>query len=427
MSFLQSKFKTFAHVPRQTVFEKTISSISEPDLVVIPLEYPGQVLYKPQVKEGDEVCQNQIIGRSELGNCVHASVSGVIKEIKPIWTARSFNVPAMVIEPNGKEPLPVEEMFKQYGVEYQSASRVERMKACGTVTPWTLPGKFHHEEDLEKFPKVKHIVIKGVNEEPTVFIFELLLQQKVEKVIRGMKQLDNIAPGAQIWLTVPAYLVKWARERFGNAVKVVGLSDEYKGRIERLVVPRLTGIDIPNMTPYRAKGLAVLSVEYLLRMVDALDGESPFIYKYITVSGSDIDKSLTVKVPLGTPINVVLKYLGLQDRNYSRVLVGGPMKGIAQFTEDTPLTKSSHGLYLMMSDSLPQETNFTCINCGCCTRVCPVKLQVHLISRYVEYDMLDDARAYHPEACNECGLCAYVCPAHRPLVQLIRVCNQYGK
>ncbi len=425
ISPLQTVLRSLAHVPKFSACEKTISPIRDPDHVVIPLEYPGQVLFKPLVQSGDTVRKNQIIGQSSLGNCVHASISGVVKEIKPIWTARSYNVPAVTIERNEEPALSADEMFECYGVPFQSASRVEKLKASGVISPWTRPGRFHHEEEVAGFPEVKRIIIKGVNEEPTVFTFELLLEQRAEKILQGIKQLNDMAPNAAIWLTTPKHLTKWARGQFGDSVQIVGVPDEYKHRIERLLVPRLTGVDVPNTVPYRKKGVAVLSVEYLLTMVDALEGSGPFVNKYVTIAGSHIPKAVTVRIPLGTPIRTVLESQGFNEETCTRLLVGGPMKGIAQYSDETPLTKSSHGIYLMSEESLPDEVNLTCMNCGRCTRACPVNLQVHLIGRYVEHDLLEEAREFHPEACNECGLCAYVCPAHRPLVQLIQMCNQY--
>jgi len=425
MNFLQTIFKPLAHVTKYAEHEETISSVNNPEFVVIPLEYPGQIHYKPLVQEGDVVRRNQIIGQSELGNCVHASISGVVKEIKPVWTARSYTVPAVVIESNKEPALTVDEMFESYGVPFRSASQVEKLKASGVVSPWTTPGRFHHEEEMDGFPEVKRIIIKGADEEPTVFAFELLLQEKAEKIHQGIRKLNNIAPNATIWLTTPKRLVMWASEEFGESVQVVAVSDEYKHRIERLLVRNLTGIDIPNTMSYRKIGVAVLSVECLLAMVDALDGKGPFISKYMTVAGNRLPKAVTVKIPIGMSIRTVLESQGLADQAYARLLVGGPMKGIAQYSDETPLTKSSHGLYLMSRDALPEEVNLTCINCGRCTRTCPINLQVHLISRYVEHNLLNDAIQFHPEACNECGLCAYVCPAHRPLVQLIYMCNHY--
>lgn len=423
---LSQLFKPFPHVPQLLLQDTDIREIPTPEMVVIPLEYPGQVLYQPLVKIGEQVRQNQIIGRSKLGNCVHASISGTVKDIISIWTNRGFNVPAVMIKRNEASPLGIGELFDQYGITQSGASRLDKLMALGSVSPWAQPGRFHHEEDLQKYPPVTDIIIKGKNEEPTIFVFELLLQQFPEIVNRGVKHILELSPKARCWLTIPEALHPWATEKIDRHVKSVPLSQEYKDRIERRIVPKITGQNISNMTSYRDYGVAVLSVEYLINLVNAIEGKSPFIYKYATIAGHGLTTPITVKFPIGTTIRWVMESLELSRPDGGRVVVGGPMKGIAQYNDLTPLTKSSHGIFLVSKDELPLEVNMTCFNCGQCTRACPSNLQVHLIGRYAEYGMFRDTKQFHPEACNECGLCGYVCPAHRPLVQLIQMCNQYG-
>lgn len=418
-------FKPLTYVPSGTSCNGKIHEISNPDSVAIPLEYPEQVLYMPEVREGEHVRKNQIIGRSKLGNCVHASISGVVKEIKTIWTARSYHVPAIVISKDGDLPLDGNEIVKKSGSRRDITSWVDRLKMSGVVCPWTLPGRFHHEESPEGLPEVDTVVIKGVNEEPTVFTFETLLRIETENIKRGMDLLGGVAPKARIILTVPKRLSSWASKEFGDKARVVALSDDYKERIERFSIPRITNKSIPNTIAYRRKGVAVLSVEYLLTMLDALEGNGPFTEKYVTIAGDSLSKAVVVRFPIGTSIRTILHDLGLDNVPYARLLVGGPMKGNAQFTDETPLTKSVHGIYLVSEENVPPDINLPCINCGRCTRACPANIQVHLLGRYIEHNLFLDTSKFHPEACNECGLCAYVCPAHRPLVQMIKLCNQY--
>jgi electron transport complex protein RnfC len=292
------------------------------------------------------------------------------------------------------------------------------------VCPWTLPGRFHHEESTDGLPEIDTIVIKGVNEEPTVFTFETLLEKQVEDIKSGMDFLEGVAPRASVILTVPKRLEGWASKEFDGKAKVVALSDQYKERIERFAVPRISNKTIPNTFAYRRKGVGVLSVEYLIAMIDALEGKGPFTEKHATIAGDSLSKTVLVRFPIGTTIRTILHDLGLDNVPYSRLLVGGPMKGAAQFTDDIPITKSGHGVYLVSEEKVPPDVNLPCINCGRCTRACPANLQVHLIGRYVEHNLVFDTGKFHPEACNECGLCAYVCPAHRPLVQMIKLCNQ---
>ncbi len=413
--------KPLGTVPHYDKWEKKILHIPNPDYIVLPLEYPGQILHKPTVQIGEQVYKNQIIGESNLGLCVHSPINGVVEDILSVWTARSFHVPAILIRRNDicnpQDQIP--------NGEKTDLPLIPKLKSLGVISPWTTPGRFHHEEIDDNFPRLKKIIIKGVNEEPGVFVFELLLEQEVDTILEGLKSISHLAPRAEVYLTVPEYLFDFAQKKFGHLVEVISLSRNYRDRIEALTVPKITKMNIQNTQPYRAYGIGVISVEYLFNLCKALNKNQPFIYKYLTISGTNIPKPYTVRIPIGTTIRHVLHSLGLSVTSYSKILVGGPMKGIAQYTDLTPLTKTSHGLYLLEEEKIPSEVNLTCINCGKCTRICPVNLQVHLIGRFAEYNRFLDLFDLHPEACNECGLCAYVCPAHRPLVQLIQLSKKY--
>ena len=419
-------FKTpAARVPRQTEGAPEILDLPDPDEVVIPLEYPGQILFMPLVQAGDTVARNQLIGRSELGNCVHASIGGTVSEIRTIWTARGYHVPAVVIRKGDVPDLSPAEAMAQCGLESASATRLELLRASGVISPWTTPGRDHGETDVSDYPQIRHVVIQGVNEEPTIHNFELLLKERAEDILDGLRHLPEIVPQATLWLTVPRRMANWAREYFEGAAHVVGLSADYRNRIRQMMVPRVTGIPMSNTRAFRDYGVAVLSVESFLNAMDGLQGR-PVIRKTVTLSGEGLERSITVRAALGSTIKTLLESQGLNADDFGRVVMGGPMRGMAQYSDETPLSKFQHGVYLMKSEDLPSEVNLTCINCGRCTRACPINLQVHLIGRYVEHDLLGDAVTFHPEACHECGLCAFVCPSHRPLVQLVKMAKKYG-
>ncbi len=423
---LLNLFKTpAARVPRVALGSTAIVDLPDPDHVVIPLEYPGQIRFRPAVQAGDSVARGQVIGRSELGNCVHASISGLIKEIRTIWSASGYHVPAVVITRGDAPALTPTECLGQCGLDLASATRIALLKAGGVISPWTTPGQDHREADIGEFPDIQHIVVKGLNEEPTIVNFELLMVEGAGRLKDALQRLCDFVPRATIWLTVARRLEPWARETFEDLVRVVGLAEEYRHRIERMVVPRVTGVAIANTEAFRSRGVAVLSVEHLLTAADALAGK-PFTHKTATIAGGLLREPVTVRTPVGTTIGTLLASQGMSAADYGRLIVGGPMRGMTQYTDETPLSKFQHGVLVMAASELPAELNRTCVNCGRCTRACPVHLQVHLIGRCVEYNLLAEVPSRHPEACHECGLCAFVCPAHRPLVQMMKIAKRAG-
>ena len=60
-----------------------------------------------------------------------------------------------------------------------------------------------------------------------------------------------------------------------------------------------------------------------------------------------------------------------------------------------------------------------CIACGYCEDVCPVDIMPHLIRRFLEKDLLEEAQMAGAQICVECGLCSYVCPSKIELSETI--------
>ena len=222
---------------------------------------------------------------------------------------------------------------------------------------------------------------------------------------------------------MPDTFRSWADPLFGSLAELYYLPESYADRIVREVVAQILGYRIPNRQSYRDYGVAVLDLEYLLAVVDALDGKAPLTHKCFTISGTDLMQAVTVRFPLGTSLRHILASQGLELATYTRPVIDGPMKGVAQYSDQTPITYYN-GIHLIAGDIAPFDSIAPCINCGRCTRVCPVKLQVHLVNRMVEFGQIESAKGLNPEACHECGLCAYVCPAERPIVQLLHFCNR---
>lgn len=421
---MQGLLKLFKRRPMQPVlsdFDPVIRQVTEPDHVVIPLDYPAQVRYLPTVEIGQTVRKGQVIGTSRVGNSVCASISGTIRDITTVWTAQSHHSVAVVIDRNNADEAAAD-IFDGPVTAGDQMVALNRLRAAGIAPPYAMSGREYGDGDIAELPRVETVIITGIRQESTIVTSQLLLEQQPEKVAEGLKWLTTVFPEARICLTAPEQFRPWATNTFADVAEMVYLPTSYRGRLEREVVSRILGRRIPSRKSYRFMGIAVLDVEYLLAMVDAFAGTSALTQKCLTISGTDIETAITVRFPLGSSIEHVLASQGLDVSGYGRHVVGGPMMGVAQFSDKTPLTYSS-GIYLIKGDAAPADTLAPCINCGRCARVCPVNIQVHLVNRMIEFGQLEEAKKLHPEACHECGLCASVCPAERPIVQLFHFCN----
>ena len=59
--------------------------------------------------------------------------------------------------------------------------------------------------------------------------------------------------------------------------------------------------------------------------------------------------------------------------------------------------------------------NPTCIHCGKCLTVCPMKLEPLYMYKYYQKRDFENMQKYHILDCFECGSCSYNCPGRLPL------------
>ena len=113
----------------------------------------------------------------------------------------------------------------------------------------------------------------------------------------------------------------------------------------------------------------------------------------------------------------VFNFCGGFKEEPKKVLYGGPMMGIAVPTLDLPVLKTTNAIIALSKKDavLPEPTQ--CIKCGKCVDACPLNLMPLDYARGLElkdYALLEKRKV---NLCMECGCCSYVCPARRPLVE----------
>jgi len=140
-----------------------------------------------------------------------------------------------------------------------------------------------------------------------------------------------------------------------------------------------------------------------------------------TVTGDCLNNPGNFSVPIGTPIRGLINQCGIVDNGVKKIILGGPMMGIAQYSLDVPICKSTNGIVCLMEAEIKPYIEAICIRCGRCVEYCPVGLMPCLISMASEKERWDLTKAYGCMDCMECGSCSFECPASIPLLDYIRL------
>ena len=171
-------------------------------------------------------------------------------------------------------------------------------------------------------------------------------------------------------------------------------------------------------------GVVVSNVGTAAAIGEAFKTGMPLIKRIVTVTGSGLVEPKNLEVKIGTSFKDIIEQCGGYKGVPGKLIMGGPMMGLAQFTDEIPCIKGTSGILILNEEEakIPQPRN--CIRCGKCVAACPIHLVPLLISAYYDKNMIPKAEEMKALDCIECGSCSFVCPSKRHLVDSIRAAKQ---
>lgn len=100
------------------------------------------------------------------------------------------------------------------------------------------------------------------------------------------------------------------------------------------------------------------------------------------------------------------------------------MMGIAQFTTQVPVIKTTSGILALSKAEVGYDGDTPCLRCGKCVEHCPMHLMPLYINKAILKGDLEQAQKYNVMDCIECGICSYLCPGMQSPLHNIRVAKQ---
>lgn len=396
-------------------FERIIPS----GVVTIPLRQDLSGACNAKVKKGDEVKVGQVIGESSNpeGAFIHATVSGKVADIlKNFVHLSGETVPAVVIESDGKDEWVELEGGADPLAAIQQAGIVDF-----DIKPMSLVAKLNEA----KSRGVNILIVNAMDVEPVLSSRCRLLSERVQEVACGIDTIRGIIGAGSIYVAVDenaSQAISAIGSACAGAAKIVGLKPRYPQAFDLLLMKSILGKEVPCTETYCVAdaGALVLSVETMAAVGRAVAQKKPVVDRFITVASSNGADAKNVQVRIGTAIKEVLGDCGLSVERMGKVLVGGPMMGMAIANTEMPVTKEITGIFVQRGEEIAEFEPAVCIKCGLCVNVCPMGLMPFLISGFSERNLYSKAAANDIFTCMECGCCAYVCPVKMPMVHWIK-------
>ena len=414
------------HVPHyKNTAEMPAVRMPAPAEVFIPMAQNIGAPSVPAVAVGDKVYVGTLIGEAGgyVGAPVHSSVSGTVKKIDTYVQSSGRTVTAILIESDGEmTPDPAIEPPVISDIDSLSAA----VRASGLIGLGGAGFPTSVKLDAQKKGLIKKIILNGAECEPYITSDTRTMLDSSELIKSGVELLLKYIDAEEVIVGIesnkPECIAKM-KEVFADNAKtsVCTLPDTYPQGGEKVLIYNTTGLIIPEGKLPADVGCLVMNVTTVAALAKYAATGMPLVEKCITVDGSAIKNPQNLIVPVGTKIGDVIEYAGGFLEDPGKVLYGGPMMGVAIVSLDEPVMKNTNAITALNKKDAKGYTVTACIHCGRCVSACPMGLNPTAFAKAMNVPELENRVEKLNEAsiglCIECGCCSFVCPAKRPLVQ----------
>jgi electron transport complex protein RnfC len=407
---------------------KPIERANLPHVATILLHQHVGAPCKPLVNEGDKVQAGQKIGDSNsyVAAPVHASISGVVKEISAQQSPLCREVQGIVIESDGRD-----EWVRMEELDPRNASKGEilaRIREAGIVGLGgaTFPTSVKLSPPEGK--TIETVILNGAECEPGITADHRLMVEQPEKILKGLHIIMEVLEAEHGFIGIEdnkkdaIQRMREVVEREGDKrITVISLKTKYPQGEAGTLIKTITNRETPSGSHSYDVGVIVHNVSTAKAIHDAVYEGIPLIERVVTVTG-DVRDPKNLLTRIGTPIFELIDECGGLKGDIRKILSGGLMQGVAEY-QNVPTIKSTSCIIVLTQEKSKLPAERTCIRCGRCVEVCPIGLIPTMLGKLAFERRFDECTDYHILDCMSCGSCTFVCPSKIPLTQLIN----YGK
>lgn len=402
-----------------------ITEIRPPEFFSVAVEgsngLPSEVIVKP----GDIVKNGSLLAKPKTnrGTFVYSPTSGKVVSIIDKLTPNGIKCPHVVITNDHKNEMVGFQPIK----DTSPRELLKRLAISGIVDCHYSGLPTYLRYTLNSIDKQYTLYVVMSNTDPYLSANEALVINRTAEVVEGAKYFAKILSSPKI-VFIFTKRAKKAAKLLKSYIKehepqlkyeIKEILDTYPSDNVQLLTERFKPrkqmfVEIDHRKVFIEDAITCYS------FFNAVKNNRPIDYRVITISGDNVVRKGNYIVKNGTSFEHVLDVVGLTDDQQNvKVLDGGVMTGVAQWTLDMSCNFETQGLTILKDDQLQDRPELPCINCGKCVEVCPMNLLPNKLDDVCIQRKTHDATTLGIKSCIECGCCSFVCPSRRYLSQRI--------
>ena len=421
-------FRGGVHPPENKIQTENmaVEEVKAPKMLYVALlQHIGAPL-DPIVAVGDRVLKGQKIADSQafMSSPIHSPVSGTVKRIEDHVFPLMGRIKTVIIENDEQETWDeLSKIEKWENVDRRTLLTMIREKGIVGIGGASFPT--HIKLDPPADAKIDTLLLNGAECEPYLNSDNRLMIENPEKIINGIKIIKKILRVNRAIVGIeenkPEAIASMRKAVEGTGIEIAPLKTKYPQGGEKQLIKAVLDRQVPSGKLPSAVGVVVQNTGTAAAIYDGIVNGIPLIEKVVTVSGKGIINPKNVKIAIGTPFSYLLDYCGVNREIVDKLVMGGPMMGMAQFSEEAPVIKGTSGLLALTKEETNPYKTRACIGCGKCVEACPMGLEPLMFARLAAFEQWEQLKEYSLMDCIECGSCAYICPANRPLTEAIKI------
>lgn len=428
MKLLSFKGGTHPHDNKEHTANKPIKNLTPAKIMVYPMSQHIGAPCDPIVKKGDRVLMGQKIGEAKafVSVPVHSTVSGTVIAVEPRLHPNGTMVLSVVIENDFKDELV--DTIKEYNdIDLLTKEeKLEIIKEAGIVGHGgaTFPAFIKLNPPSDK--KIDCCIVNGAECEPYLTSDYRVMLESSDMVISGLLEIMKILGTTKAYIGIENNKPK-AIEVMKNAVEnhkeieICVLKTKYPQGSEKQLIKAITGREVPSGKLPADVGVVVNNIDTCTAVYNALKLRQPVFHRVVTVAGSAVSEPGNFLVRLGTSFEDILNAAGFDEQKAKKIIMGGPMMGIAQAGINVPAIKGTSAILAFGEEELTLKEEVNCFRCGKCVENCPMGLVPVQLNSYAKINDTDTCLKYDIMDCVECGVCSFNCPCSNHITQRIKL------